>query len=62
MNEFKVNQLVQKGDFYDIWEGIHMASKTPVFIVVVEKKGHIIDQERLNMLSVKITQLQLTHP
>lgn len=61
MNEFKVNNLIQRGDLADIWEGVHIPSKTPIIIVIVEKGGHIIDHERMSNLTNLMIESKLSH-
>lgn len=51
-DDFRVVDLVSKGDVADIWQGIHTASKTQVYVVTVNKKSEeqTFDQARLQQL------------
>lgn len=62
MNDFKVIELLYKGDVSDIWQGVHLATNTEVHVVTVNKKlnGNIFDQKRMSELEPTI--VQLNHP
>jgi serine/threonine protein kinase len=63
MNDFKVVELLYKGDVSDIWQGVHLASNTEVHVVTVNKKvnQNIFDHKRMQELESLVSQLNHPH-
>src|SRR4051794_6410818 len=53
MNDFKLGELIVKGDISDTYQGLHVPSNTKVFVIIVDKRNNeqTIDYERFDQLS-----------
>jgi serine/threonine protein kinase len=52
MNDFKLGELLVKGDISDTYQGLHVPSNTKVFVIIVDKRNNeqTIDYERFDHL------------
>jgi len=63
LNEFRVGEILIKGEVADIWGGVHSSTATPVHVVIVNKRkiGQQVDELRIEKYAPKVREITNPH-